>query len=269
MPFIGNLFVCPRSGRFFVCPQSGRFFVCPSGCWLSAPRSAGCRPQGAGCLPSELFVLHERPLSPSRCHLSPFPSTKMPILCSKCPKTGVPEGKSAQKPRFCARNARKWGFQSQKAHKNLDFVLETPENEGPEAKKRTKTSILCSKCPKTGVPKSKSAQKPRFCAQNTRKIGVLEGKSAQKPRFCARNARKRGFRRLKAHKNLDFVLEMPENGGSEGQKSTKTPILCSGRLGLAPGREEIGIGKHNRGDVYRKRGLSANHRARFKNVNAS
>ena len=31
--------------------------------------------------------------------------TKMAILCSKCPKTGVPDPKSAQKPRFCARNA--------------------------------------------------------------------------------------------------------------------------------------------------------------------
>ena len=29
--------------------------------------------------------------------------TKTSILCSKCPKTGVPKGKSAQKPRFCAR----------------------------------------------------------------------------------------------------------------------------------------------------------------------
>ena len=34
----------------------------------------------------------------------------------------------AQKPRFCARKARKWGFQRQKAHKNLDFVLGKPEN---------------------------------------------------------------------------------------------------------------------------------------------
>ena len=39
---------------------------------------------------------------------------------------------------------------------------------------------------------------------------------AQKPRFCARNARKRGFRRAKAHKNADFVLEKPEIEGSEG-----------------------------------------------------
>ena len=30
----------------------------------------------------------------------------------------------------------------------------------------------------------------------------------------------------KAHKNLDFVLERAENGGSEGQKRTKIPILC-------------------------------------------
>ena len=74
----------------------------------------------------------------------------------------------------------------------------------------TKTPILCSKSPKTGVP---------------------DPKSAQKPRFCARNARKQGFRRAKAHKNADFVLE----------------------------KTEIGIGKHNRG-------LPANHRARSKNV---
>ena len=51
-------------------------------------------------------------------------STKMPILCSKRPKTRVPDPKSAQKPRFCARNARKWGFRRQKKHKNADFVLE-------------------------------------------------------------------------------------------------------------------------------------------------
>ena len=43
----------------------------------------------------------------------------------------------------------------------------------------------------------------------------------------------------KAHKNADFVLESAENGGSEGQKRTKTSILCSGRLGLAPGRATV------------------------------
>ena len=41
---------------------------------------------------------------------------------------------------------------------------------------------------------------------------------------------------------------------------TKTSILCSGRWGLAPGRGEISIGKHNNG-------LPANHRAHFRNVN--
>ena len=36
-----------------------------------------------------------------------------------------------------------------------------------------------------------------------------------------------GHRPTKAHKNADFVLGKPENGGLEGQKSTKTSILCS------------------------------------------
>ncbi|MDD7071397.1 MAG: hypothetical protein SPH62_05250, partial [Candidatus Egerieousia sp.] len=80
--------------------------------------------------------------------------------------------------------------------------------------------------------------------------------SAQKPRFCARNSRKRGFRKAKAHKNPDFVLETPENEGSEGKKRTKTSILCSGRRESGIEREEIGIGKRNRG-------LPANHRAGF------
>ena len=107
-------------------------------------------------------------------------------------------------------------------HKNADFVLEKPENEGSEGQKSTKTSILCSKYPKTGVS---------------------EAKKAQKPRFCARNARKRGVRRVKAHKNVNFVLGKPENEGLEGQKRTKTPILCSGKRELAPGREKISIRK--------------------------
>ena len=66
----------------------------------------------------------------------------------------------------------------------------------------------------------------------------------------------------KAHKKLDFVLEMPENGGPEGKKRTKIPILCSGRLGLAPGRGENSIERDNNG-------LPANHRAHFQNANAS
>ena len=57
---------------------------------------------------------------------------------------GVPKAKSAQKPRFCARKTRKCGFRSQKKHKNPNFVLEMPENEGSRPQKRTKMPILCS-----------------------------------------------------------------------------------------------------------------------------
>ena len=49
--------------------------------------------------------------------------TKTTILCSKRPKTRVPKVKKAQKPQFCARNARKQGFQRPKKHKNGVFVL--------------------------------------------------------------------------------------------------------------------------------------------------
>ena len=108
--------------------------------------------------------------------------------------------------------------------------------------------------------------------------------------------------RLREHKNGDFVLEKPENRGSEGQKSTKTSILCSkcpkmgvsdgksaqkpqfctredvrggtGKAGIGTVKTRIAIGKRNRGevyhirrDVYHNRGLPANHRARSKNVN--
>ena len=96
------------------------------------------------------------------------PSTKTPILCSETPKTGVPKAKSAQKPRFCARKARKRGSRRPKKHKNPNFVLEKPENRGSRPQKRTKTPILCSKRQKTGVPEGKNAQKPRFCARKDR-----------------------------------------------------------------------------------------------------
>ena len=101
-------------------------------------------------------------------------------------------------------------------HKNADFVLERPENGGSRPQKRTKTPILCSKGLKTRVPKAKSAQKPQF---------------------RARKARKWGSQTPKAHKNADFVLEKPENGGTKLKKSTKMAFLCLGltlglRLGL-------------------------------------
>ena len=74
-----------------------------------------------------------------------------------------------QKPRFCARNARKRGLRRVKAHKNADFVLERGQNLGKVALSDTKTPILCSKAPKIGVLKGKSAQKPRFCARKPQK----------------------------------------------------------------------------------------------------
>ena len=114
---------------------------------------------------SVLGDLQEGYFFASRCHLSRCSSTKMPILCSKSPKMRVSNPKSAQKPRFCARNARKRGFQTPKAHKNPDFVLGKPQNQGKTAHSDTKTAILCSKGLKMGVPKGKSAQKPRFCAR--------------------------------------------------------------------------------------------------------
>ena len=83
---------------------------------------------------------------------------------------GVSKGKSAQKPRFCAREARKRWFRRVKTHKNLDFVLEKPENEGFEGQKSTKMPILCSEWPKMKVSKGKSAQKPRFCAREEGKV---------------------------------------------------------------------------------------------------
>ena len=42
---------------------------------------------------------------------------KNPDFVLEKPENGGSEGKKAQKPRFCARNARKWGFQSQKSTK--------------------------------------------------------------------------------------------------------------------------------------------------------
>ena len=73
----------------------------------------------------------------------------------------------------------------------------------------------------------------KACAVNCTKVtftlpdATCPSARAQKWRFCARKARKQGLRRPKKHKNLDFVLEKPENGDSEGQKRTKTSILCS------------------------------------------
>ena len=155
-------------------------------------------------------------------------------------KAGIQGGR--RRRAFKAGGGRSWALtRGQFCDCTIHETAQTTPNTQNSRSSSTKTPILCSKRPKTGVPKPKKAQKPRF---------------------CARKARKWGFRRAKAHKNLDFVLKTPENGGSGSQKSTKTPILCSGRRGFAVGREDIGIGKRNRC-------LPANHRARFQNANTS
>ena len=48
---------------------------------------------------------------------------------------------------------------------------------------------------------------------------------------------------LPEYKNSDFVLERPENGGPEGQKRTKMPILCSrsGKTGFGK-KLPVGMG---------------------------
>ena len=71
--------------------------------------------------------------------------TKTLILCSKRPKIQEKSPILTQKCRFCARKARKRGFQRAKAHKNPDFVLETTQNPGKITHSDTKTPILCSR----------------------------------------------------------------------------------------------------------------------------
>ena len=66
-----------------------------------APVAPGHRPTKAHKNPDFVLEMPENEDSEGQ------KSTKTSILCSKCPKTAVPEGKKAQKPRFCAREARK------------------------------------------------------------------------------------------------------------------------------------------------------------------
>ena len=69
------------------------------------------------------IAITQWPFASSRWPFHDNQRTKTSILCSKCLKTRVPNPKSAQKPRFCAQNARKQGFRRPKKHKNPDFVL--------------------------------------------------------------------------------------------------------------------------------------------------
>ena len=111
----------PRAPLFLTL---GVLVACPV-CWLSAPRSAGCRPHGVLVVGPRVLVVCPR--SSLSCTNGLF----------RLPDATYPPSR-AQKCRFSARNARKWWFQTPKAHKNLDFVLETPENGGPEGKSAQK-----------------------------------------------------------------------------------------------------------------------------------
>ena len=76
-----------------------------------------------------------------------LPEHKNPIFVSKRPKISEKSPILTQNCRFCARNGRKWGSRSQKAHKNADFVLgvaqistERPSAAGKNHPKRNKTA---------------------------------------------------------------------------------------------------------------------------------
>ena len=56
-------------------------------------------------------TIHETAKTTPNTQNSRSSSTKTPILCSKRPKIGVPKGKSAQKPQFCAREEGDWQWE--------------------------------------------------------------------------------------------------------------------------------------------------------------
>ena len=75
-----------------------------------------------------------------------------------------------------------------------------------------------------------SAQKPIFCALFYSQGPPISSTDAE---FYSRRSTfhfKSPAPLASEHKNGDFVLEMPENVGFEGQKRTKTSILCSKTL---------------------------------------
>ena len=95
------------------------------------------------------------------------------------------------------------------------------------------------------------ASEPLFSGISSTKSGFLCFFRLRNPHFRAFRAQNRGFCALLASKTLIFRSFEHKNG-----------VFVLGKTGN-------GIGKCNRGDAYRKRGLPANHRARLKNANAS
>ena len=123
-------------------------------------------------------------------------------------KSAIREAQSAQNCHFCARKAEKWHFGGLKARKTVTSALGRPEKCHREGLPRTKTLILSSKRPKIWEKLTKKGQKRHFCPRK----GLKSGKSCSKK-----------------DKIGTFVLESPENSGSEGKKRTKTLILSSKR----------------------------------------
>ena len=106
--------------------------------------------------------------------------TKMPFLCSKSPKMRVSNPKSAQKPRFCARNARKRGFQTPKS---------------------TKTPILCSGRLTGGLGCS---SRPTQRASGSGEVAAGHQNEASGRRKRAAGHQKEASGRANAHKFVYF-----------------------------------------------------------------
>ena len=166
------------------------------------------------------------------------------MLRSKSLKTGVSAGKSAQKPRFCARNGRKWGFRRVKAHKNPDFVLGKPENGGANGK---------------------SAQKPRFCARNGRKRGFRRVKAHKNLDFVLEKPENEGLGGQKRTKPSILCSKCPKTGVPKG-KSAQKPRFCAREEGkVASGSVTVvwnakpWPGMQTRGPKMQEGGLNLGH----------
>ena len=140
IPARGRIFSVRRVGPFRRVAQAAKQIVKarkPQSCALFSSRK---QPFCSSC---PAFYLRCPGLSSHSTFYLPKGSLSPSLFCFSVPnvqyyvtkahyyhsQANIP-GTRAQKPRFCARNARKRGFRTPKAHKNLDFVLENPKNEG-------------------------------------------------------------------------------------------------------------------------------------------
>ncbi len=138
----------------------------------------------------------------------------LPVASRWCaqPKLRLPDGFSCRNCAFQVILVAKLRFLgaalAANEHKNLDFVLEMPENRGYEGQK---------------------AQKPRFRARKARKRGFRRPKKHKNPDFVLEMAENRGSRPQKRTK-MPILCS-----GRRG--------MASGTRRMASGRRENGIGK--------------------------